>query len=164
MMNEEKMMKHMSGGDASALTAGKRMDVREYLRDVRHRYQYAQTLCERANRYREMAMRATGRTDAIRLSGTSHRSKVEDNVLAMVDVHRELKGQIDALMHESKRAERLIAVLPDGRHRSVLQLRYLCGMGWEEIADKMQYTLRWVHKLHREAIDMLQNHADKRGH
>lgn len=163
-MNEEKIVKHMSGGDASALTAEKRMDVREYLREVRHRYQYAQTLCERANRYREMAMRATGRTDAIRLSGTTRRSKVEDNVLAMVDVHRELKERIEELMRETRRAEKLISILPDGRHRSVLQLRYLCGMGWEEIAEKMQYTLRWVHKLHREATDQLQSCMDKRGH
>jgi len=164
MMNEEKIVKHMRGGDASALTDGKMTDVRSYLRDVRHRYRYAQTLCERANRYREMATRATGRTDALRLSGTSRRSKVEDNVLAMVDVHRELKERIEGLMQETKRAERLISILPDPRHRSVLQLRYLCSMGWEEIADKMQYTLRWVHKLHSEALERLQKHVDKRGH
>ena len=164
MMNEEKIVKHMRGGDASALTDGRITDVRSYLRDVRHRYSYAQTLCERANRYREMATRATGRMDALRLSGTTRRSKVEDNVLAMVDVHRELKTRIEALMQESKRAEKLISALPDPRHRSVLQLRYLCGMGWDEIADKMQYTLRWVHKLHNEAVGMLQMRLDKRGH
>lgn len=160
MMMEEKIVKHSSGRDASALKAGPTGSVKDYLRDVRHRYQYAQTLCERAQRYREMAMRATGRTDALRLSGTPRRSKVEDNVLAMVDVHRELKGQIEALMQESKRAERLIAALPDARHRTVLQMRYLCGMGWEEIADRMNYTLRWTHKLHSEAIGQL----EKRGH
>ena len=134
MMIEDKIVKHSRGGDASALTDTDISDVKEYLREVRHRYLYAQTLCQRAERYREMAMRATGRTDALRLSGTSRRSKVEDNVLAMVDVHRELKEEIGELMKETRRAEKLISRLGDGRLRSVLQMRYLCGMTWEEIA------------------------------
>ena len=155
MMIEDKIVKRSRGGDASALTETDILDVKEYLRDVRHRYQYAQTLCQRAERYREMAMRATGRMDAVRLSGTSRRSKVEDNVLAMVDVQMELKKEIDALMAETKRAEKLISHLQDRKLRSVLQMRYLCGMTWEEIAQKMQYTLRWVHQLHRKAIRQL---------
>ena len=164
MMTEEKIVKRMRGGDASAMADGIITDVRSYLRDVRHRYSYAQTLSERASRYREMAMRATGRMDALRLSGTARRSKVEDNVLAMMDVQKEWKERIDALMQETQKAEKLISVLTDPRHRSVLHLRYLSGMGWEEIAGKMQYTLRWVHKLHSEAIEMLQRYVDKRGH
>lgn len=154
MMNEDKIVKRSRGGDASALTDIS--DVKEYLREVRHRYQYAQTLCQRAERYREMATRATGRMDALRLSGTSRRSKVEDNVLALVDVHRELKEEIDALMQETKKAEKLIAKLKDSKLRTVLHMRYLCGMTWEEIAEKMQYTLRWTHQLHRKAIHQLE--------
>lgn len=153
-MNEDKIVKRSRGGDASALTDIS--DVKEYLREVRHRYQYAQTLCQRAERYREMATRATGRMDALRLSGTSRRSKVEDNVLALMDVHKELKEEVDALMQETKKAEKLIARLKDSKLRTVLHMRYLCGMTWEEIAEKMQYTLRWTHQLHREAIHQLE--------
>ena len=28
-------------------------------------------------------------------------------------------------------------------------------MDWEEVARRLHYTLRWTHKLHREAIDQL---------
>ena len=164
MMNEEKIVKHMRGGDASALTDGRMTDVRSYLRDVRHRYRYAQTLCERASRYREMATRATGRMDALRLSGTSRRSKVEDNVLAMVDVHRELKEKIRELLEETRRAEKLICTLSDERYHAVLQLRYLCGMSWEEVAQRLHFSVRWVHKLHGEGLKQLAQHWTHRGH
>lgn len=155
-MNEEKIVKMSGAEEASASAVEEIGDVRDYLRGIRHRYAYAQVLCERAQRYREMAMKATGRVDAVRLSGTPMRSRVEDNVLAMLDTHAELKRQSEDLVRESRKAEKLIATLGDIRHRTVLQLRYLCGMRWDEIAEKMHFTQRWVHKLHREAIEALE--------
>jgi len=152
MMNEAKCVK-MNAERRAAASTGHDTNIREYLREIRFKYRYVQVLVTRKDRYRELAMRATGRTDAIRLSGTSHRSKVEDNVLAMLDVQKEIDQQIQELMQETKRAEKLIGRLKDPKHRTVLQLRYLCGMSWEEIARKMGYTLRWVHQLHKNALD-----------
>lgn len=95
MTHDEKIVK-MSTERRAAAATGEDRDVRAYLREIRSKYRYMQTLSLRAERYREMAMRATGRTDAVRLSGTSRRSKVEDNVLAMVDIRRDLEKQIQS--------------------------------------------------------------------
>ena len=151
MMNEQKRV--MSTERRAAAAPGGNMEIRNFLRDVRSKYRYAQMLSVRAERYREMAMRATGRTDAVRLSGTSHRSKVEDNVIAMMDVQREIEEKIKELMVETKRAQKLISRLENSKHRMVLEMRYLQGMTWEEIAEQMDYTLRWVHQLHKQALE-----------
>lgn len=142
--------------NASALLDADMQDVRQFLREVRHGYLYTQMLCERAERYREMAMKATSRTDAIRISGTPGRSKVETYVLELVDVHDELKKEMEKLLEKSRRAERIIGLLEDDRYRVVLQFRYLCGMKWEEIAQKLMFTLRWTHKLHNDALNALE--------
>lgn len=152
MTNDKKIVRTSTERRASAATGDDR-EIRAYLRGVRSQYRYVQTLTLRAERYREMAMRATGRTDALRLSGTARRSKVEDNVLAMVDIRRDIEKQIQAFSKEARRAEKLISRLPDPKHRTVLQLRYLSNMTWEEIAEQMGYTLRWVHQLHSDALD-----------
>lgn len=131
------------------------LDVRMMLRDVRHCQRRTLTLCARAEKYREMAMQATGRTDALRTSGTSSRSKVEKYVLELWEVHNELQQEIAKLMTKSREAEKLIQTLEDDRHRAVLELRYLCAMTWEEIARKTHFTVRWAHKLHKEAMDLL---------
>lgn len=156
-MIEEKIVtqKQSVRTNASALLDADMQDVRQFLKEVRHSYLYTQVLCERAERYRSMAMRATSRVDALRVSGTSERSKMETYVLEMVDVHDELKRETDRLLEKSRKAERIIGLLPDQRQRMVLQLRYLCGMKWEDMADKLHYTLRWMHKLHRDALDTL---------
>ena len=73
------------------------LNARMMLRDVRHCQLRTLALCARAERYREMAMQATGRTDAIRVSGTGERSKVETYILELWDVHNELQEEIARL-------------------------------------------------------------------
>ena len=164
-MNDEKRIVTQSRSEsASASTGADVLKVKEYLREVRSKQRYAQVLCERAQRYREMAMRATGRVSAVRLGGTSRRSKVEDNVLAMMDTEKELKKRIDELMQETRRVEKMISLMTDERYHAVLQLRYLCGMSWEEVAQKLHFSVRWVHKLHGEGIKQLARGWTPRGH
>jgi len=141
--------------NAPATSGEGTLDVRMQLRDVRFCHLRTLTLCARAEKYREMAMQATGRTDAIRTSGTGDRSKVEKYVLELWDVHNELQQEIARLMKLSRAAEKKIMKLEDDRLRAILELRYLCGMTWEEISKKLNFTLRWVHKLHKEALESL---------
>ena len=133
----------------------KPMDITEYLREVRHAFWRADALSCRAERYRELATRATGCMDALRLGGTPMRSKVETYVLELMSTHQELKEQISELLSITREAERLIARLKDERYRTVLHLRYLCGYDWQDIADRLHFSLRWVHKLHGAALKEL---------
>ena len=126
--------------------------ARQFLREVRHAHFRLEALCARAERYREMATRATGRTDALRVSGTPNRSKVESYVLELVDMHDELQKEISRLRGLQSQAEKMISQVTDERYRCVLELRYLCGMDWQDVADRLHYSLRWVHKLHAEAL------------
>ena len=148
-------MTRLLQGEQEMVTKETSLEIKDYLREVRHDHLRAEVLCARAEKYREMATRATGRTDAMRLSGTPGRSKVEQYVLEMVDVHAELEKEISQLMQYTREAEKLIATLRDERYRSVLQLRYLCGYDWQEIADRLHFSLRWTHKLHGEALQEL---------
>lgn len=134
---------------------GRREEVRRSLREVRHAHMRAEVLCARAERYREMAMRATGRADAIRLGGTSQNSKVETYVLELIDVHADLQKEISELMRLSREMEKRIGVLESDSQRAVLQLRYLCAYDWQDIADRLHFSLSWVHRLHREGIEKL---------
>lgn len=161
-MNVTQKQSEVRTSSASALLDADMQDVRQFLREVRHSYLYTQVLCERAERYRSMAMRATSRADALRVSGTPNRSKVETYVLELVDVHDELKRETDRLLEMSRKAEKMIGLLRDDRYRAVLQFRYLCGMRWEEIAEDMDISTRWAHSLHSQAIKALERRFRKK--
>ena len=152
-MNEQ--TKNMSMNEQEHSASASVQDIRSELRQVRSAFRRADVLLARAEKYREMAVRATGRVDAVRLSGTPQRSRVEDCVLELVDTHNALQKEIGQLLARSREAEKRILMLADERQRAVLQLRYLCAMSWEDVAERLHYTLRWVHKVHREALEAL---------
>ena len=164
MMSKEKIGTQKRSVSASASENVDVLKVKEYLREVRTKQRYAQVLCERAQRYRDMAMRATGRVSAVRFGGTSRRSKVEDNVLAMMDVEKELRDRMKELLEDTRRVEKMISLMTDERYHAVLQLRYLCGLSWEEVANRLHFTVRWVHKLHGEGLKQLAQGWTPRGH
>lgn len=53
-----------------------------------------------------------------------------------------------------KMAEKAVEALKEP-YRTLMQLRYIEGLKWEQIAEKMNYTEKHCYKLHRKAIYML---------
>ena len=48
-----------------------------------------------------------------------------------------------------------IASLPDESLRRLLCYRYIDCLTWEQIAERMHYSVMQVHRLHRKALDLL---------
>ena len=51
-----------------------------------------------------------------------------------------------------ERVKRCIETMEDEREKTLLTYRYIRGMKWEEIAVKMDYKWRNVHKIHSKAL------------
>lgn len=65
-------------------------------------------------------------------------------------VERYQKKQAD-LADEMKRVEGLVTVL-DPREAEVMRLHYFEGLTWEQVSEKMYYSLRAVHRIHNRAL------------
>ena len=46
----------------------------------------------------------------------------------------------------------VIKAVANTERQTLLELRYLCFKTWEQIAVEMNYTVRNVHLLHKEAL------------
>ena len=46
----------------------------------------------------------------------------------------------------------MISQINHREYQTLLELRYLCFKTWEQIAVEMDYTVRNVHLLHKEAL------------
>lgn len=68
--------------------------------------------------------------------------RLEQNLLReryhRVLAYKEIAARIKAMRSENE--------------KDVLFYRYIAGMDWWEIAEKLQYSERWVHKLHGRAL------------
>jgi DNA-directed RNA polymerase specialized sigma subunit len=125
------------------------MTVKEYLKQGFELARDIRLKRERIVRLREMAGHATSVSTAERVSGTPQRSKME-NCIAQID---ELEREIDAAAGIIGEIKETIRGVEDINYRNVLELRYLDGMTWEQIGDRMHYSDRWVKTLHGRALE-----------
>lgn len=65
----------------------------------------------------------------------------------------------DQLLDLADSLEREINKLPDSRHRQVLRLRYIEGLTIEETAEQMDYSVRRICDLQKEATERLHSIA-----
>ena len=72
--------------------------------------------------------------------------------MKMIDLENEINADIDRLVDLKREMATLIERVVDPSHRLLLEMRYLGGNTWEDIAQKMGYDLRWVYRLHGKAL------------
>lgn len=75
-----------------------------------------------------------------------------DIVVEIADLQCKCAEKMSELVERKKRATRIIMELRTTEHRVVLINRYLCMRRWEDIADKMGYSIRGIFKLHGQAL------------
>ena len=132
------------------------MTAKEYLQSVRRANTDADRHISRLEHYREAAGYGTGKREATRISGTSQRSRVEDNVCALIDLEREAMAQancaVDVYVDAKEEARQVIERIPRQDYRTVLTLYYLDCLTWDKVAERMGKSRQWVHRLHGWAL------------
>lgn len=82
-------------------------------------------------------------------------SKTEDTLIEKIDLERELMHDLDLYITWRQELSQLFDQVDDGRHRLLLEYRYIDGLTFEKIADKLDCTLRNIHRLHQETLKEL---------
>lgn len=128
------------------------MDAKQYLSQAYYLDKRINSKIEQVASLRELATKATASVHAERVSGTRQRSPMENAVLKLIDLENEINDDIDRLVDLKRELSAFIAEIDNHAYRIVLELRYLNGNTWEEVADVMGYDLRWIYRLHGKAL------------
>lgn len=86
---------------------------------------------------------------------TSSRSENEI-ITKYLDLERELKKDIAAVLEKKETVYKKLQVL-DGLEKDIMQLRYIGGLSWDEIADKINVSSRHVYRIHDKALEQLKH-------
>lgn len=79
--------------------------------------------------------------------------KNADYMQATVEEYQRKKAKERARAKEYiKACEVAIQQVPNERQRKLLTLRYLEGLRWEDVAERMTYSVSQIHRIHRAAI------------
>lgn len=139
------------------------ISAQAYMEDVTNLQRRIAIKTETANRYRDMAMRATGSTEAVRVSGTGTRSKVETNMDKFIDIERAIERDAARLRDKITMTMELIEGVGTPERKELLELRYMCGLTWEGVGQRMRYDKRQSQRIHKRALEDVQRQMDARG-
>ena len=83
---------------------------------------------------------------------TQPHSRVADITDRLVDLEREINEEIDRSVDLQREIRAAIAAVPEERLRTLLELRYINCMTFEQIAVSMHYSYKQVCRLHGKAL------------
>ncbi len=82
--------------------------------------------------------------------------RVGEITARIVDLEREINEDIDTLVDLQREIRQRIAEIPDEKQRTVLELRYINCLPFNEIADRMYYSPENIFILHQKGLKNLQ--------
>lgn len=126
---------------------------KEYLR----RY-HAAELAEREIREEIDDLRMNKMFPALIQDGMPHGSSCGDlsaYAVQLDELMAELKAQMEQRIRLRKEITAKIEEMPDETEKTVLRLRYIRWLRWEQIAEKMGYSFRNITRIHGKALQDL---------
>ena len=87
--------------------------------------------------------------------GSPRGDALQQAVERILELREDLGRQLMAEVSLRREMGAAIGSLEDPKLRLLLRLRYLDGLTWDELAEKMDLDPRWVRRLHVRALDRL---------
>ena len=88
-------------------------------------------------------------------SGGRDSRQIESAILCIDDLISQLADQVAQAVQYRLRIDNALDAVPDSKLRHLLYCRYIAGETWDNIAESMSYTVRNVHRLHGNALELL---------
>ncbi|MEA5048175.1 MAG: DUF1492 domain-containing protein [Eubacteriales bacterium] len=129
------------------------MNAKEYLSQAYRIDQRINSKLEQVMSLRDLLGKANVTLTGMPKSPTPNPHSMEDIIVKMVDMESEINDDIDTLVDLKAEIMRCIKHVDNPEYQTLLELRYLCFKRWEKIAVEMGYDLRYVYKLHDQALE-----------
>ncbi len=126
------------------------MTAKEFLRQAR-------TIDRRVDEATERAERLRAQLEAGRMSqitgmprgGAADWTATADSLILL---ERRVNARIREMVRLKQAAQDAIDAVEEARLREVLELYYIDGFTWEQVAKRMRLDKRWVFRLHDRAL------------
>lgn len=125
-----------------------------YLSRYRRLNQRIDRLLEEQSRWRERALKITPTLSQAPGGGGSG-SPIERPMDKVLEIDVEINREIDAMQTIRQEIRKTLNQLEDENLKLLMEYRYIDGMTWEQIAEKMDYSRQWVTSLHGMALQKI---------
>ena len=107
---------------------------------------------EQLNFLNELATKCTATISAMPRNPNQRISSMADTVAQIVDLQSEIDCDIQQLIDIKRRIVACIKAVDNKEFQTLLELRFLCGYTWEEIASKMGFSIQHTYRMRDRAL------------
>ena len=129
------------------------MDAKEYLKLAWKVDQQIDDKIEQINILKELSQKTTAVLSGMPGKSTRNIHSREEVIACMMDSEESLNQEVLKLIEIRENVRAAIAGVENVECRMLLEERYLCYHGWNEIAEDMGYSLDNVYRIHRKALE-----------
>ncbi len=140
------------------------MTAKQYLRQIRTQNRHIDSLIAEKDRLKQMAEGVSGMSYddvKVQFARVTPGNRQTDAVCKLIDLEKRITAEIDRYVDMREEAERCIDRLSQETERELLRYRYLCGLTWEKIAERMNYEVRQIYRLHGRALQRIEDYIPK---
>ena len=128
------------------------MTARDYLSQAYRLDQRINSKLEQVESLNELATKVSSTLTGMPKNPNRATSTMADTVTKIIALQAEINNDIERLVDLKREMVAVIKAVTNTERQTLLELRYLCFKTWEQIAVEMNYTVRNVHLLHKEAL------------
>lgn len=128
------------------------MTAKEYLSQLLNLERLIEAKRLECERLDAMSKKVSSTLSDCKVEASHDNDKNAAIVIHMIDLKKDISEQVKKYVELQAKISKEIDAVEDIRYRSLLIMRYISGIKFGDIADKMNYATRWVLKLHREAL------------
>ena len=125
-----------------------------YLSRYRRLNERIDRLLEEQSRWREMPLKITPTLSQTPGGGGSG-SPIERPMDKVLEIDMEINREIDTLQTVRQEIRAALNQLEDENLKLLMEYRYIDGLTWEQIAEKMDYSRQWATSLHGMALQKI---------
>ncbi len=129
------------------------MSAKEYLSQALWLDQRINNKLEQLETLRALAMKVSANlTEEKVVGGNSKKGHMENVVVRIVDLEKEINEDIDRLVGIKGEIMDTISQVDDPIGQIILEMRYVNGKGWDEISSSLNYKDSSIFKIHSRAL------------
>jgi len=129
------------------------MNAKEYLSQAIWLDQMIDSKLEQLATLKSLSMKVTTSFTQEKISGGNiEKSKMENTIVKVIDLEHEINEDIDRFVDLKRDIQDTINKMENINYQLLLEMRYLSGKNWEEIAEQLNYNNRTVFKVHGRAL------------
>ena len=128
------------------------MTAKEYLNQLIAMDNAINRKQQRLATLRDVAMNTTPNYADEAVQRTREKNPLENIMSKIVDLDREIDEDIDALVDFKAEVWEKLDKIADERYKRILWLRYADRKTWRYIALELNFSIRYIHKMHLKAL------------